>query len=120
VRLCQSPGTWGGGSAGGGAAGGSGGPADPVRAAVFARVEGRVQGVGFRYSCICEGRRLGLSGWVRNSPDGSVEVWAEGPAAKLDVLIAWLRHGPPYARVDRLDYEKRPPLGVYHGFTVEG
>jgi acylphosphatase len=76
--------------------------------------------VGFRYSCYYEGRRLGLSGWVRNSPDGSVEVWAEGPAAKLDALIAWLRHGPPHARVDRLDYEKRPPLGVYRGFTVEG
>jgi acylphosphatase len=89
-------------------------------AAAFVRVEGRVQGVGFRYSCLCEGRRLGLLGWVRNSPDGSVEVWAEGPAARLDALIAWLRHGPPYARVDRLDYEKRPPRGAYRDFMVEG
>jgi acylphosphatase len=119
VRLCRSPGARGGAPVGGGADG-SGGPAASVRAAVFARVEGRVQGVGFRYNCYYEGRRLGLSGWVRNSPDGSVEVWAEGPAAKLDALIAWLRCGPPRARVDRLDYEKRSPLGVYRGFTVEG
>ncbi|MDR2053457.1 MAG: acylphosphatase [Treponema sp.] len=111
MRPCRSPGARNGVSAG---------PADPVRAAVFARVEGRVQGVGFRYSCLYEGRRLGLSGWVRNSPDGSVEVWAEGTAAKLDALVAWLRRGPPHARVDRLDCEKRPPLGVYRGFTVEG
>jgi acylphosphatase len=108
VRPCRSPGTR------------DGVPADSARAAVFARVEGRVQGVGFRYSCLSEGRRLGLSGWVRNSPDGSVEVWAEGPAARLDALVAWLRRGPPYARVDNLDCEKRSPLGVYRGFTVEG
>jgi acylphosphatase len=120
VRPCRSPGARNGVPSGGAAADGSGDPAAPVRAAVFARVEGRVQGVGFRYSCYYEGRRLGLSGWVRNSPDGSVEVWAEGPAAKLDALVAWLRHGPPHARVDRLDYEKRSPLGAYRGFTVEG
>jgi acylphosphatase len=99
---------------------GSGASEGGGAAAVFARVEGRVQGVGFRYSCFHESRRFGLSGWVRNSPDGSVEVWAEGPSAKLDALIAWLRHGPPYARVDRLDYEKRPPCGAYRDFMVEG
>ena len=120
MRPCRSPGARGGVPSGRAAAGDSGGPADSARAAVFARVEGRVQGVGFRYSCLYEGRRLGLSGWIRNSPDGSVEVWAEGTAAKLDALVAWLRHGPPHARVDRLDYEKRSPLGVYRGFTVEG
>jgi acylphosphatase len=89
-------------------------------AAIFVRVEGLVQGVGFRYNCLYESRRLGLSGWVRNKLDGSVEVWAEGPAAKLDALIAWLRHGPPYARVDRLYYKKRSPLGTYCNFSVEG
>ncbi|MDR0452933.1 MAG: acylphosphatase [Treponema sp.] len=109
----RPPGSRGGGPSGGGTAGGS-------KAAVFARVDGRVQGVGFRYTCLCEGRRLGLSGWVRNNPDGSVEVWAEGPEARLDALIEWLRHGPPYARVDSLDYERRAPLGAYRGFTVEG
>jgi acylphosphatase len=102
------------------AASGNGNSPGDGRAAVFARVEGRVQGVGFRYTCISEGRSLGLSGWVRNTPDGDVEVWAEGPETKLEALLAWLRHGPPYARVDRLDYEKRSPLGVYRGFTVEG
>jgi acylphosphatase len=102
------------------AADSSGVSKDGVPAAIFARIEGLVQGVGFRYNCLYESRRLGLSGWVRNNLDGSVEVWAEGPAAKLDALIAWLRHGPPYARVDRLYYKKRSALGTYRSFSVEG
>jgi acylphosphatase len=93
---------------------------DNGRIAVFARAGGRVQGVAFRYTCLNEGRRLGLTGWVRNAPNGDVEVWAEGPAAKVDALLAWLRHGPSHARVDRLDYEKRSPLGAYRAFTVAG
>jgi len=88
-------------------------------AAFFARVEGRVQGVGFRYSCMNEGRRLGLSGWVRNTTDGDVEVWAEGAEEKLETLLNWLRRGPPGSRVDSLDCSKQNPTGEYSGFRVE-
>jgi acylphosphatase len=88
--------------------------------AIHVLVEGRVQGVGFRYTCLGEGRRLGLTGWVRNTPDGDVEVWAEGREPKLEAFLAWLRRGPPLARVDRVDYQKREPLGVYRDFGVEG
>ena len=86
--------------------------------AFYARVEGRVQGVGFRYSCMNEGRRLGLSGWVRNTSNGDVEVLAEGAAEKLDALLKWLRRGPPGARVDALHQEKRIPAGKYRGFGI--
>jgi acylphosphatase len=86
--------------------------------AVYAHVSGRVQGGGFRYSCRNEARRLGLSGWVRNEYSGDVEVWAEGSAEKLEKFVQWLRRGPPGARVDSLDCEKRPAAG-YRGFGIE-
>jgi acylphosphatase len=89
------------------------------RAAFSALVEGRVQGVAFRYSCCAEARRLGLSGWVRNTPEGGVEVWAEGSREKLESLLAWLRRGPPGARVDRVEIRQTAALGVYRNFSIE-
>ena len=65
-------------------------------------VTGRVQGVFFRASARGQAVALGLRGHARNRPDGSVEVLAAGDAAALDRLEAWLRHGPPQARVDGL------------------
>ena len=87
--------------------------------AFFARIEGRVQGVGFRYSCMNEGQRLGLSGWVRNAPGREVEVWAEGEEEKLETLLKWLHRGPPGARVDAVHCEKRLPTGRYRRFGIE-
>jgi len=86
--------------------------------AFYARVCGRVQGVGFRYSAIMEARRLGVNGWVRNAADGDVEVWAEGTPEKLGQFLSWLRHGPQYARVDLVEKEDKTPHG-YRGFDVE-
>jgi acylphosphatase len=88
-------------------------------AAIHALVEGRVQGVGFRYTCSVEARRLGLSGWVRNNPGGDVEVWAEGPETGLEELLAWLREGPPRSRVLQVKYDRRPALGIYRDFSPE-
>jgi len=87
--------------------------------AISARVEGRVQGVGFRYSCMNEGKRLGLSGWVRNTADGEVEIWAEGTEDKLEFFVQWLWRGPPGARVDSVNFSKAAPTGLYRGFGVE-
>jgi len=66
------------------------------------RIHGRVQGVGFRYALAAKAKSLGLSGWVRNRSDGSVEALACGPRAAVDTLIAWAYQGPPAARVDRV------------------
>jgi acylphosphatase len=66
------------------------------------RVAGLVQGVGFRWFVRERARRLGLSGWVRNLPDGSVEVVAEGDHAQLDLLRSELQRGPSGASVSEI------------------
>jgi len=86
--------------------------------AFYARVCGRVQGVGFRYSAIHEAQRLGLAGWVQNADNGDVEVWAEGPAEKLSLFLEWLRRGPRYSHVDSVKHEDEKPKG-YSDFTVK-
>ena len=60
---------------------------------------GRVQGVGYRASTVEEARAYGLTGWVRNAPDGSVELEAQGDEGRVTALLAWCAHGPPAARV---------------------
>lgn len=70
------------------------------------RVTGRVQGVWYRGWTVDAARALGLSGWVRNRRDGSVEILAEGPETALDALIEQCRHGPPAARVAAVTYEE--------------
>jgi acylphosphatase len=77
------------------------------------RIEGRVQGVGFRDHCVRHAAALGLAGWVRNRPDGSVEVFAQGSETRLEPLEAWLRRGPPAARVDRIEsFAEAPDAGL--------
>ena len=68
-------------------------------ATVHLRIAGRVQGVGYRYALQAEAVRLGITGWVRNRADGSVEALAQGPQQALDALITWAGRGPPAARV---------------------
>jgi acylphosphatase len=83
----------------------------PAVVRVHAVVSGRVQGVWYRESCRREAERLGVGGWVRNRPDGRVEIEAEGPRPAVDALLTWAGHGPPRAVVDRMAVDDRPPLG---------
>ena len=85
---------------------------------VLVTVRGRVQGVGFRASTAYEGKKLGLAGWVRNLPDGTVEVFVEGDRATVDALVAWLHEGPPGARVTGLDVHDSPSQAPVSGFTI--
>ena len=80
-------------------------------------VRGRVQGVGFRFSTEGEADRLALAGWVRNLPDGTVEVEAEGPPDDVADLVAWLHDGPAGAGVEGVDVEDATPTGEA-GFTT--
>jgi acylphosphatase len=82
------------------------------------RVSGKVQGVCFRAATRDEARRLGLRGHARNLPDGSVEVLAAGDSALVDRLAAWLRHGPPHARVDRVARAPADPDEAGADFSV--
>jgi acylphosphatase len=76
-----------------------------------------VQGVWFRESARQRADELGVAGWVRNRPDGTVEAELEGDAESVAVLVSWLDHGPPHAQVDRIDVEERTPVGE-RGFAV--
>jgi acylphosphatase len=67
-----------------------------------------VQGVGFRAATAHEARRLGVEGWVRNLPDGTVEVAAGGAPEAVDALLAWLGQGPRGARVTGVDIHELP------------
>ena len=80
-------------------------------------VTGRVQGVFYRNAAAREAERLGLSGWVRNSGDGGVELEVEGRSAAVDEFVEWARLGPPRARVDRLRSLPLDPIGQV-GFDV--
>lgn len=73
---------------------------DPVRRA--ASVIGRVQGVSFRYATVREATRLGVTGWVRNTAAGAVELEVQGLASAVEALLRWAETGPVGARVDRV------------------
>jgi acylphosphatase len=81
-------------------------------------VHGYVQGVGFRWHTRNTARRLGLRGYVRNQPDRTVQVVAEGSERSLRELLAFLRRGPSAAHVERVDVEWQPASGRFSGFEV--
>ncbi len=87
-------------------------------AQLHAIVDGRVQGVGFRYFVKNAAEELGLTGWVRNKMDGRVEVLAEGPRADLEMLLDALRHGPRSSYVSEVKIDWNPASLIYQRFSV--
>ncbi|MCP9883096.1 acylphosphatase [Cyanobium sp. Alchichica 3B3-8F6] len=75
-------------------------------------VSGQVQGVGYRAACCTRARDLGLSGWVRNRPDGSVEIEAEGSPQELTELRIWCEKGPVLAMVNSVASNQVPATGA--------
>ncbi len=88
---------------------------------IRAIVSGRVQGVSFRATTAREASRLGLTGWVKNRSDGTVELEAQGPDDKVAALVAWCHQGPPAASVSDVAVEELEVSGTCdagHGFRV--
>jgi acylphosphatase len=81
-------------------------------------VHGRVQGVSFRYHTRAAASTLGLCGWVKNLPNGTVEVLAQGDEGDLRDLLRWLENGPPASRVDKLDIDWRDPANSTESFEI--
>ncbi|WP_419819389.1 acylphosphatase [Glaciibacter flavus] len=82
-------------------------------------VEGTVQGVGFRYWARSEAQRLGVSGWVRNRPDDTVEAEVEGGDDAVASMVEWLRHGPRGASVTGVTVDDVATQG-YGSFEING
>lgn len=81
-------------------------------------VEGRVQGVFFRACTADEAIRLGLTGWVRNRPEGSVEAVFEGDADTVTAMIRWLHRGSPQSTVTRVRVTEKDPCRQWDTFTI--
>lgn len=91
---------------------------DHSSARLHALVSGRVQGVNFRYSTLQYAQSLRLTGWVKNLPNGAVEVVAEGPQPALNQLLEFLHHGPSYAHVHSVQAEWQPAANEFTHFDV--
>jgi acylphosphatase len=85
---------------------------------LHAVVRGRVQGVSFRYYTEMTAIELGLTGWVRNLPDRSVEVVAEGAQRQLEHLLVFLNRGPSAARVTQVESSWSHATGEFDGFQI--
>ena len=81
-------------------------------------VRGRVQGVYFRASTQREARRLGITGWVKNRADGTIEIVAEGEEVSIRELYGWAQKGPTAARVERVDTRWRSFTGDFPDFRI--
>ena len=79
-------------------------------------VHGRVQGVGFRFAMTDAAETFGVSGWVRNRSDGTVEAFVQGETAAVDAIAAWCRRGPAAARVTTIDVAPAAPDATLAGF----
>jgi len=87
--------------------------------AVHVRIRGLVHGVSFRSSMAQLASDLGVRGWVRNLPDGTVEAFLEGDERKVNRIIDWAKFGPPRARVDKLEVEPAAPRN-HRDFRIHG
>ena len=85
---------------------------------LFVLISGKVQGVGFRNFTQMNAKQLGINGYAKNLPNGKVEVVAEADKARLDALVALLKKGPRFARVDALKVDERPFTGEYKTFGI--
>ncbi len=87
-----------------------------VRAHIF--VEGRVQGIFFRENTRQKAMELGITGWVKNLPDGRVEAVFEGEKENVEKMLAWAKKGPPLAKVENTEIEWQKPQNEFPDFEI--
>lgn len=88
------------------------------KAQLILKIYGRVQGVFFRTEAANQAKALGLTGWVRNKEDGTVELVAEGEREILSQLHQWCRKGPPPSKVETVKVRWKPYTGLFSGFEI--
>jgi acylphosphatase len=89
-----------------------------MRKRIRVLISGEVQGVWFRANTRDRAIELGLNGWVRNTSDGKVEAVFEGEEERIKRMIEWCRHGPPLARVEKLEIRWEEPKNERNGFSI--
>lgn len=89
---------------------------DLIRVRAF--VDGRVQGVAYRFFAEKCAARLGITGWVRNLADGRVEVLAEGASGQVETFLERLKEGPSLARIDGFEVRREPSTGEFQDFRI--
>ncbi len=85
---------------------------------MIVRISGEVQGVSYRYATWQQARSQGVTGWVRNLPDGAVEGCFEGEESAVASLVEWCRSGPPAARVEQVTVTRQEYAGEFQEFTI--
>lgn len=86
---------------------------------VHLNIQGVVQGVGFRHHTRMKASELGLTGYVKNLPDGTVEVIVEGETQEINQFLDWAHHGPSAAQVKQVDIHYEDANGEFSSFTIE-
>ncbi len=90
-----------------------------MRTNVHVSISGRVQGVWFRANTKQKAEQLGIKGWVRNTDDGFVEAVFQGDENQVRKMINWCRHGPPLAKVEKVDVIKKQSKDVFEDFSIK-
>ncbi|MCK4364619.1 MAG: acylphosphatase [Thermoplasmatales archaeon] len=90
-----------------------------MKSNVHVLISGRVQGVWFRTSTKQKAEQLGLTGWVRNTSDGSVEAIFEGAEKGIKDMLEWCHCGPPLAKVVNVEVKNQEPTNGFDGFSIE-
>lgn len=91
---------------------------EPVTETIEVIVRGKVQQVGFRDAAVRHAHLYAVNGWVRNAPDGSVELLLQGPINQIDEFLSWLHRGPEQARVDSVDTFMSQDERIYQHFQL--
>ncbi|MDP3915990.1 MAG: acylphosphatase [Bacteroidota bacterium] len=85
---------------------------------IYIIIDGRVQGVGFRYFALLKATELNLSGWVKNTPDGKVEIEATGAPNNLSIFIDWMKIGPTRSIIKTFSVSDITPIRTFSQFEI--